>query len=168
MSQPALHVRRPALRLAARSARCLALDFRRYDFMKKKPKSSLALRMRRGQTKTTLALADPRPIEAAHIDMVQAAPMPRNDGQHGWTPSRGIPPAARSSSVKTDAQGFTASATGARPTRKQPASPRSGGNAGASRVRGGVDVPSKRDGMQGTRTNRHSRGGAKRAEGPST
>ena len=139
-----------------------------YRYEKETEKQSCSADEAEGKPKPHWPLPTPSNRGGAHIDMVQAAPMPRNDGQHGWTPSRGIPPAARSSSVKTDAQGFTASATGARPTRKQPASPRSGGNAGASRVRGGVDVPSKRDGMQGTRTNRHSRGGAKRAEGPST
>ena len=89
----------------------------------------------------------------------QGSPLPRNDGQHGWSPSRGIPPAARSTKDKVDSHGFTKAATGERPTRKQPASPRSGGNAGATRVRGGVEVPSKRDGMQSTRTQRHTRGG---------
>ena len=32
----------------------------------------------------------------------QGSPLPRNDGQHGWSPSRGIPPAARSAKDKVD------------------------------------------------------------------
>ena len=76
----------------------------------------------------------------------------------GWTPTRGIPPAARTESTPEHLKKASSDFQGYVPKSQKPPTPRSVGNSGNTRIRGGPHQRSARDSMQAQRNQRHSRG----------
>ena len=83
------------------------------------------------------------------------------DQSKGWTPTRGIPPAARGAKDTREGLGTASNRTTQSKARAQ-LSPRSAANSGGNRMRGGGQrEPTKREEMQRQRTYRHQTGNFK-------
>ena len=63
----------------------------------------------------------------------------------GWTPTRGIPPAARTETTPEHLKKASSDFHGYVPKSQKPPTPRSVGNSGNTRIRGGQQQRSARD-----------------------
>ena len=78
----------------------------------------------------------------------------------GWSPVRGIPPAARSEKTPESLHKGSTEFAGRVKKEHKPPTPRGSQSSGSTRIHGGNQHRSARDGMQAQRNQRHSRGGA--------